>query len=163
MSKENIKKNNKRNKGKPLLIIVITAIIITSIVSYFKSRSLIGKDSIIVFTAANNYLPDGSYIKAVLISPKEEFLPNTPYQVTFRIISEEAYNDTAQKIAINLRDCLVTGEARRDQDPKRLYTKLLKMSCRRDGNIIETDIEGYAVDGANNRAGLALDGVFKEK
>jgi hypothetical protein len=37
------------------------------------------------------------------------------------------------------------------------------MSCHKGGNIIETDIEGYAVDGANNGAGLALDGVFKEK
>ena len=111
--------------------------------------------------ALDNYLPAGSYVKAVLISSVDASAGVTsqsdPRPVLFRIIGEaRSAVDKDHYLAINIKGCTVTGAAHGDLSSERAYARLLKMTCSdSNGGVIETDVEGYASDAADGKNGIA--------
>jgi len=125
------------------------------------------------------YLPAGSYASAILISAVDASTSinaqSDPRQVLFRVVSKansakELNNNTQNKgnnnkkenVTINIEGCTVTGASYGDLSSERSYVRLLKMTCSRDGKIIETDVEGYASDGSDGKAGLAGKVISRE-
>jgi conjugal transfer pilus assembly protein TraB len=116
----------------------------------------------------DNYLPSGSYVKAVLISSVDASVGITsgsdPRPVLFRIIGEaRSAVDKNKQLTINIKGCTVTGAAHGDLSSERAYTRLLKMTCPdNNGGVIETDVEGYAADGSDGKSGIAGKMVSRE-
>ena len=116
----------------------------------------------------DHYLPAGSYVKAVLISSVDASVgissQSDPRPVLFRIVSEaKSVVDKDKQLTTNIKGCTVTGAASADLSSERAYTRLLKMTCPDgDGGVIESDVEGYAADGSDGKAGLAGRKITRE-
>lgn len=116
----------------------------------------------------DDYLPAGSYVKAVLISAVDASVgissQSDPRPVLFRIVSEaKSVVDKNKQLTTNIKGCIVTGAASADLSSERAYTRLLKMTCPNgNGEVIETDVEGYAADGSDGKAGLVGRKITRE-
>lgn len=96
--------------------------------------------------ALKNYLPTGSYAKAVILSGAMASAAvksqADPLPVLFRITGSAV---TANKQEIDLSGCTVTGEAYGDISSERAFVRLHDMTCSKNAdNVIETKVEGYA-------------------
>ena len=115
-----------------------------------------------------NYLPAGSYARAILISAVDASVglnsQSNPRQALFRIISDakSAIGDDNVPLTSNIKGCVVTGAASGDLSSERAYVRLLKMTCQDQGRAIETDIEGYAADSSDGKTGIAGTVVSRE-
>lgn len=114
------------------------------------------------------YIPAGSYAKAVLISSTDASVglssQGDPRPVLFRILSKakSAIKDGSKQLETDVEGCTVTGAASGDLSSERVYIRLLKMSCAKGDKIVETSIEGYAADGSDGKAGIAGKVVSRE-
>ena len=115
-----------------------------------------------------NYLPAGSYARAVLISAVDASVgissQGDPRQVLFRIISDakSASDGETEPLRVDISGCIVTGAAAGDLSSERAYVRLLKMTCSEAGQVIETDIEGYAADGSDGKSGIVGKVISRE-
>lgn len=93
-----------------------------------------------------NYLPTGSYVKAVILSGAMASAAvksqADPLPVLFRITGNAI---TANRQEIDLSGCTVTGEAYGDISSERAFVRLHDMTCSKNADkVIETKVEGYA-------------------
>lgn len=93
-----------------------------------------------------NYVPIGSYVKAVILSGVSASAAvksqADPLPILFRITGPAV---TANNQEIDLSGCTVTGEAYGDISSERAFVRLHDMTCSKQANkIIETKVEGYA-------------------
>lgn len=115
-----------------------------------------------------NYLPAGSYAKAILISAVDASVglnsQSNPRQALFRIVTDakSAMGDDQTPLISKIKGCLVTGAASGDLSSERAYVRLLKMTCQEGGRAVETDVEGYAADGSDGKTGIAGKVVSRE-
>jgi conjugal transfer pilus assembly protein TraB len=116
----------------------------------------------------DNYLPAGSYVKAVLISSVDASVGITaqgdPRPVLFRVISiARSAVDKDKQLTVDIKGCTITGAASADLSSERAYVRLLKMTCpSKNGKVIETDVEGYAADGSDGKAGITGKKITRE-
>lgn len=116
----------------------------------------------------DSYLPAGSYARAILISAVDASVglnsQSNPRQALFRIVSDakSALDNNNKPLTSNINGCVVTGAASGDLSSERAYVRLLKMTCQVDGQVVETNIEGYAADGSDGKAGIAGKVVSRE-
>lgn len=116
----------------------------------------------------SNYLPAGSYVKAVLISAVDASVgissQSDPRQVLFRIVSEakSALDKENEALTIDVKGCIATGAASGDLSSERAYVRLLKMTCSEGNQVIETTVEGYAADSSDGKAGIAGKVISRE-
>ena len=114
----------------------------------------------------DNYLPAGSYARAILLSSVDASVgvesQSDPRPVLFRVISPantSKYEGDNQEIDIN--GCTVTGAASGDLSSEKVYIRLLKMTCSdEEGKVIETAVSGYAA--AMGKAGIRGPVVSRE-
>lgn len=124
--------------------------------------------------ALDNYLPAGAYVKAVLISAVDASVgvssQSDPRPVLFRLVSEarsavdkDKTTNEDKQLTTNIKGCTVTGAAHADLSSERAYARLLKMTCPDGkGGVIETDVEGYAADGSDGKAGIVGKKITRE-
>jgi len=116
----------------------------------------------------SNYLPAGSYVKAVLISAVDASAgissQGDPRQVLFRIVSKakSALDENNEALTIDIKGCIATGAASGDLSSERAYVRLLKMTCSEGTKAIETSVEGYAADSSDGKAGIVGKVISRE-
>lgn len=112
------------------------------------------------------YLPAGSYAKAEIIEAVDASTgisaQSDPRPVLFRIKSDaSSAQDDKKRITVAIKGCTVTGAASGDISSERVFVRLLKMSCKKDDKVIETNVEGHAAD-SDGKAGIAGRVVSRE-
>jgi hypothetical protein len=128
-------------------------------ISIISFRNISNKNSFNV----KDYIPAGSYAKAILISAVDASVgisaQSNPRQVLFRITSKAKSAKADKKfLETNIEGCVITGLATGDLSSERVYVRLEKMSCANkdiENHITETLIEGYAADSSDGKTGIA--------
>lgn len=105
-----------------------------------------------------HYLPTGSYAKALILSGVSAAAAvrskSEPRPILFRITSPAV---TADHQTIDLKGCMVTGEAYGDVSSGRAFVRLHEMTCTsRERQVIETVIQGYAADRGTGLSGKVV-------
>ena len=124
-----------------------------------------GKSAKHTFNLAQ-YLPAGSYVKAVVMSGVDASVgvnsQGDPRPVLFRVIGKAKSSVKGGKSQeVDLTGCTVTGAASGDLSSERVFVRLLKMTCGRETeSVTESDIEGYAA--ALGKAGIRGQVVSRE-
>lgn len=97
-----------------------------------------------------NYLPAGSYVKAVVLSGADASTNvssrENPIPVLFRITGSAvtAGGATVSRAHVNLKGCVVQGSATGDLSSERVLVRLITMTCtNRKGEVLETVVSGY--------------------
>jgi conjugal transfer pilus assembly protein TraB len=96
-----------------------------------------------------NWIAAGSHAPAVIVTgadaPTSVANQGDPRPVTLRITGKAitAANRAGVVLKTDLTGCTVTGEARGDLSSERVYVRLLRMSCREDDLVRETDVRGF--------------------
>ena len=97
-----------------------------------------------------NYLPAGSYVKAVVLSGADAATNvssrDNPIPVLFRITGSAvtAGGATVARAKVNLKGCVVQGSATGDLSSERVKVRLITMACtNRRGEVLETRVSGF--------------------
>ena len=102
----------------------------------------------------DNYIPAGSHAKARLLEGVDAAAGVTaqsdPRPVTLRITGDAVLPSYEHS---KLKGCLVTGGAYGDISSERVYIRLEKMSCQRDGQLVEFTVDGH-VSGNDGKPGI---------
>lgn len=104
----------------------------------------------------DNYIPAGSFAKAVLLSGVDASTSlssqNDPDPVLIRIVD---HGTLPRRFKSDLKDCHVIGSSYGDLSSERAKIRLEKLACTEvsTGEIIETEIAGF-VTGEDGRQGL---------
>ena len=113
---------------------------------------------------ADNYIPAGSFAKAVLLSgvDAETGLNSSsdPDPILIRIID---HGTLPRKFKSDLKDCHIIGAAYGNLSSERAKIRLEKLSCTEiaTAEIVETEVAGY-VTGEDGRAGIRGEVVSTE-
>lgn len=101
-----------------------------------------------------NYMPAGSHAEARLLEGVDAAAGVTaqsdPRPVTMRITGDAVLPSYEHS---QLKGCLVTGGAYGDISSERVYIRLEKMSCQRDGELVEFTVDGH-VSGNDGKPGI---------
>ena len=113
---------------------------------------------------ADNYIPAGSFAKAVLLSGVDASTSLTasgdPDPVLIRIID---HGTLPRRFKSDLKDCHLIGAAFGDLSSERAKVRLEKLSCMEvaTAEIVETEVAGY-VTGEDGRSGIRGEVVSTE-
>jgi len=101
-----------------------------------------------------NYIPAGAHAQGRLLEGVDAAAGVTaqsdPRPVTLRITGDAVLPSYAHS---RLKGCLVTGGAYGDISSERVYIRLEKMSCQRDGKLVEFTVDGH-VSGNDGKPGI---------
>lgn len=95
------------------------------------------------------WLAAGSFAPGVIVTgadaPAGVSSQSDPRPVTLRITGKAvtAASRSGAVLRTEITGCTVTGEARGDLSSERVYIRLLRMTCRHDDAVIETDVKGF--------------------
>ncbi len=114
----------------------------------------------------NDYIPAGSYAKAIIISGVDASVgissQSDPRPVLIRVKSpaiSSIYDGNTQKT--DLTGCLITGAASGDLSSEKIYVKLVNMTCGKGDNLIaEMPIKGYVA--GQGKSGIRGNVVSRE-
>jgi len=103
----------------------------------------------------DNYIPAGSYVKAVLLSGVDVSVgissQSNPQPVLLRLVHP---GSLPNKFLGKMRDCRIIAAASGELSTERAQFRLEKLSCiQTDGRVIETDVDGY-VSGEDGKNGM---------
>lgn len=102
----------------------------------------------------DNYIPAGAHAEARLLEGVDAAAGVTaqsdPRPVTLRITGNAVLPSYEHS---QLKGCLVTGGAYGDISSERVYIRLEKMSCQRDGQLVEFTVDGH-VSGNDGKPGI---------
>ena len=101
------------------------------------------------FNVDDGYLPQGSYVKAKIISSVDAQVgvssQSNPKPVLLRVNGEAKsalFND--KKLSIDIKGCIITGGAMGELSSEKVYIKLSKMTCAtNDSEVTEVAVKGY--------------------
>jgi conjugal transfer pilus assembly protein TraB len=101
------------------------------------------------------YVPSGSFARAVVLggvdAPTGGQAQGNPTPVLLRVIGDAVLPGGAR---VNLKDCLVTGNALGDLSSERVLIRIQRMSCRiGDDKMADIGVIGH-VDGEDGKAGV---------
>jgi len=103
---------------------------------------------------SENYIPAGAHAEARLLEGVDAAAGVTaqsdPRPVTMRITGDAVLPSYEHS---KLKGCLVTGGAYGDISSERVYIRLEKMSCQRDGQLVEFTVDGH-VSGNDGKPGI---------
>lgn len=114
----------------------------------------------------SEYVPPGSYAKAMVISGADVSVgvnaQSNPIPAKLRIIGKAktaAVNGKVQEV--DLRGCVITAAASGDLSSERGYMRLLKMSCSSDEGVVKvSNVEGYVA--GVGKAGIRGEVISRE-
>jgi len=103
----------------------------------------------------DNYIPAGSYVKAVLLSGVDVSVgissQSNPQPVLLRLVHP---GSLPNQILGKMRDCRIIAAASGELSTERAQFRLEKLSCiAPDGHVIETDVDGY-ISGEDGKNGM---------
>ncbi len=108
----------------------------------------------------DNYIPAGSYVKAVLLSGVDVSVgissQSNPQPVLLRLVHP---GSLPNHFLGKMRDCRIIAAASGELSTERAQFRLEKLSCiQADGRVIETDVDGYisGEDGKNGMRGRMI-------
>ncbi len=104
----------------------------------------------------SEYLPDGSYVKAVLLNgveaPTGQHGVQDPYPVLLRVVDLASLPN---RFRSDFVDCRMIGEARGSLSSNRVLIRVVTLSCiRNDGSVIVEPVTGY-VNGEDGKVGVS--------
>lgn len=104
----------------------------------------------------SEYLPDGSYVKAVLLNgveaPTGQHGVQDPYPVLLRVVDLASLPN---RFKSDFVDCRMIGEARGSLSSNRVLIRVVTLSClRNDGSVIVEPVTGY-VNGEDGKVGVS--------
>lgn len=104
---------------------------------------------------ASNYIPSGTYVKALLIQGIDASASissqSDPRPVLMRLTSN---GSLPNEVSTHIEDCRIIGAAYGDISSERAYIRLESMSCTlKSKAIIESVVDGYIV-GEDGKAGI---------
>ncbi len=103
----------------------------------------------------DNYIPAGSYVKAVLLSGVDVSVgvssQSNPQPVLLRLVHP---GSLPNHVLGKMRDCRIIAAASGELSTERAQFRLEKLSCiQPDGRVIETDVDGY-ISGEDGKNGM---------
>jgi len=103
----------------------------------------------------DNYIPAGSYVKAVLLSGIDVSVgissQSNPQPVLLRLVHP---GSLPNHVLGKMRDCRIIAAASGELSTERAQFRLEKLSCiAPDGQVIETDVDGY-ISGEDGKNGM---------
>jgi len=103
-----------------------------------------------------DYLPDGSYVKAVLLNgveaPTGQHGVQDPYPVLLRVVDLASLPN---RFKSDFVDCRMVGEARGSLSSNRVLMKVVTLSClKSDGTVMVEPVTGY-VNGEDGKVGVS--------
>ncbi len=103
----------------------------------------------------DNYIPAGSYVKAVLLSGVDVSVgvssQSNPQPVLLRLVHP---GSLPNYVLGKMRDCRIIAAASGELSTERAQFRLEKLSCiQKDGRVIETDVDGY-ISGEDGKNGM---------
>lgn len=102
----------------------------------------------------NNYVPSGSYVKAVMLGGLDASAgvnsQSNPRPVLLRTIDS---GTLPNNLPSHLKNCRLIGAGYGDLSSERAYIRLESMSCMREGKIVDFPVYGY-VSGPDGKDGV---------
>lgn len=113
---------------------------------------------------ATNYIPAGTYVKALLIQGIDASASissqSDPRPVLMRLVSN---GSLPNEVSTHIEDCRIIGAAYGDISSERAFVRLESMSCTlKSKDILENIVDGYVV-GEDGKAGIRGVVVRREK
>lgn len=113
---------------------------------------------------ATNYIPAGTYVKALLIQGIDASASissqSDPRPVLMRLVSN---GSLPNEVSTHIEDCRIIGAAYGDISSERAFVRLESMSCTlKSKDILENILDGYVV-GEDGKAGIRGVVVRREK
>ncbi|MFM8453417.1 MAG: TrbI/VirB10 family protein [Gammaproteobacteria bacterium] len=112
---------------------------------------------------SDNYIPAGSYVKAIILSGVDVAVGQTaqahPKPVLLRLIDK---GSLPNKFEGHLSQCRITGAAFGELSSERANIRIETLSCiQKNGQVIETDVDGY-ISGEDGKNGMRGNLVMRD-
>ena len=120
----------------------------------------------ITFNTKEGYIPQGSYVTAKIISAVDAQVgisaQSNPKPVLLRVTGDAmSAIFKGKKLSVDLEGCVITAGAIGELSSEKVYIKLSKMTCAKDGEqVTEVPIQGYVSAKGSN--GIRGEVIMKE-